>query len=188
MPNFTKKAIMDSFLKLIAQKPLDKITVKDIVEDCGITRRTFYYHYQNIFSLVEELFKVEIERIVSDYPSAERWEEGFIYASQFIIENRQAVYHLYNSTHRDELEKYIEKIASEVMGHYISQMASGLSPAPKDVEMISSAYLYILTGFVKKWLDSGMKSEPGDVIRRLGYLFDDNIRRALERSSESRDK
>ena len=52
MPAFTKKAIADSFLKLLREKPLDKITIKDIVEDCGINRNTFYYHFEDIPALV----------------------------------------------------------------------------------------------------------------------------------------
>ena len=43
MPNFTKLAIQQSFLRLLSQRPITKITVKDIVEDCGINRMTFYY-------------------------------------------------------------------------------------------------------------------------------------------------
>ena len=44
MPNFTKKAIRESFIKLLNERPLNKITVKDIVEDCGVNRNSFYYH------------------------------------------------------------------------------------------------------------------------------------------------
>ena len=48
MPNFTKQAIKDSFLRLLNQQPLSKISVRSIVEDCGINRNSFYYHYQDI--------------------------------------------------------------------------------------------------------------------------------------------
>ena len=48
MSQLTKRAITESFMKLINQVPFDKITVKDIVEDCGVNRNTFYYHYRDI--------------------------------------------------------------------------------------------------------------------------------------------
>ena len=41
MASFTRKAIMDSFMKLVDQRPISKITIKDIVEDCGVNRNTF---------------------------------------------------------------------------------------------------------------------------------------------------
>lgn len=46
MANFTKQAIKASFMKLLSQKPLNKISVRDIVEDCGINRNSFYYHFR----------------------------------------------------------------------------------------------------------------------------------------------
>ena len=48
MASLTRKAIMDSLMKLLDQCPLNRITVKDIVEDCGINRNTFYYHFQGL--------------------------------------------------------------------------------------------------------------------------------------------
>ena len=54
MPNFTRRAIKESFLKLLNQRPLNQITVKDIVEDCGINRNSFYYHFSDLPALVEE--------------------------------------------------------------------------------------------------------------------------------------
>ena len=52
MANFTEKAIKASFLKLLNERPLTKITVRDIVEDCGINRNSFYYHYRDIPALL----------------------------------------------------------------------------------------------------------------------------------------
>ena len=55
MANFTKKAIKESFIKLLNERPMNKISVKDIVEDCGINRNSFYYHFQDIPALLEEI-------------------------------------------------------------------------------------------------------------------------------------
>ena len=51
MTQFTSKAIEESFIRLLNERPLDKITIKDIVDDCGISRNTFYYHFQDITAL-----------------------------------------------------------------------------------------------------------------------------------------
>ena len=45
MPNITKKALESSLKKLMLKKPLDKITIRDVTEDCGISRAAFYYHF-----------------------------------------------------------------------------------------------------------------------------------------------
>ena len=66
MPSFTRKAIMQSFMKLVDQRPINKVTIKDIVEDCGINRNTFYYYYHDIYALLEELFSDEIRRAMEE--------------------------------------------------------------------------------------------------------------------------
>lgn len=53
MTQFTSKAIEESFIRLLNERPLDKITIKDIVDDCGISRNTFYYHFQDITALLK---------------------------------------------------------------------------------------------------------------------------------------
>ena len=75
MPNFTKQAIKDSFLKLLNQQPLSKISVRSIVEDCGINRNSFYYHYQDIPALLGEIIQDEVDMLIEQYPtiSSYRW-------------------------------------------------------------------------------------------------------------------
>lgn len=53
MSQTTKRALEASLKNLLAQKPLDKITINDIATDCGINRMTFYYHFKDIYDLVE---------------------------------------------------------------------------------------------------------------------------------------
>jgi AcrR family transcriptional regulator len=77
MPQFTKKAIIDSFVKLLNQRPLNQITVKDIVEDCGVSRKTFYYYYQDTCALVEDLFLANTERILAGEVDGSSWRRCF---------------------------------------------------------------------------------------------------------------
>ena len=53
MSQVTKRALEASLKHLLLQKPLNKITINDIAEDCGINRMTFYYHFKDIYDLVE---------------------------------------------------------------------------------------------------------------------------------------
>ena len=67
MPNFTKRAIKDAFLRQLAERPLGQITVKDIVEECGINRNSFYYHYEGIPSLLEEIIAEELKKLIETH-------------------------------------------------------------------------------------------------------------------------
>ena len=53
MANITKLALEAALKKELLTKPLDKITINDLAEDCGISRMAFYYHFKDIYDLVE---------------------------------------------------------------------------------------------------------------------------------------
>ena len=63
--NITKNALAVSMKKLMEKKPFSKISVGDICEDCGMNRKSFYYHFRDKYDLVNWIFYVDfIERMV----------------------------------------------------------------------------------------------------------------------------
>ena len=80
LPNFTRDAIIRSFLGLLNEKPVNHITVKDIVEDCGINRNSFYYHFQDLPVLIEALLQAEADRIISENASLDSFEDCLLCA------------------------------------------------------------------------------------------------------------
>ena len=59
MSLLTKRALVDSFKKVLRKRPFKKITVKDITDVCGINRMTFYYHFKDKYDLVNWMFYTE---------------------------------------------------------------------------------------------------------------------------------
>lgn len=184
MSQLTKKAITESFIKLLNERPLDKIKVKDIVEECGINRNTFYYHFEDIPSLLDEILRTETERVIAEKGDIESWEEAFISAAEFALKNKRAAYHIYNSVSRDIVERYLNAIAEDVMTRFVMQMAEGISAREEDQKLVIHFYKAALVGMVLDWMEAGMKYDPEILIRRVGQLFDGNIRASLERSSQ----
>ena len=64
MKDLTKKALAESLKKILATKSLDSITVIEIAEDCGVNRQTFYYHFQDIYALLEWIFASETKQAI----------------------------------------------------------------------------------------------------------------------------
>ena len=92
MANFTEREIKRSFIKLLNEKPLSKISVRDIVEDCGINRNSFYYHFQDIPALLEEIVSEQSAAIIQKYPQPDSLEECFRAAFEFALSNKRAAY------------------------------------------------------------------------------------------------
>ncbi len=77
MPQYTKIALIQSFIKLLNETPMDKITVKDIVEDCGVNRNTFYYYFSDIYAMLEEVFISETQSALEGQKNYDSWQESF---------------------------------------------------------------------------------------------------------------
>ena len=74
MSGFTKEIIARTFTELLDEKPMSKITVKDIVERCGVNRNTFYYHFRDKYDIMHWIFEQEIvEKLPSEEESFEMW-------------------------------------------------------------------------------------------------------------------
>ena len=110
VPNFTKKAIKDSMKKLLNERPLNQITVKDIVEDCGINRNSFYYHFEDMPALIEEIISEEVDNSIDEHPEIDSLEQCIEVAVEFTIRNKRAVLHIYNSANRSTCEKYLMEV------------------------------------------------------------------------------
>ena len=77
MSQVTKRALAASLTKLLSQKPLDKVTVKDIIEDCGVNRQTFYYHFKDIYDLVDWIFLEMASEFLEGKETYDTWQQGF---------------------------------------------------------------------------------------------------------------
>lgn len=185
MQQLTKKAIMDAFIKLLNERSLDKIKVKDIVEECGINRNTFYYHFEDIPSLVEELLRLETEKVLVAENDLDNWEDAFIRAADFALQNRKAVFHMYNSASRDMVGRYLNAIAEDVMARFVERAGAGISAREEDKRLVIRVYRRTLVGMIEDWMEAGMGYDPQVLIRRLGVLFAGNIRISLRRSADA---
>ena len=167
MANFTKQAIRASFLKLVNERPLSRITVKDITDDCGINRNSFYYHYQDIPTLIQELFTEEIERIIREHPSIDSLEECISIACAFAMENKRAILHIYNSVSRDIFEQYLWRACEETVVTYFRTAFPDAKLAPEDRDVLLHYHTCNTFGIVSGWLNSGMRRDLDGIVRRI---------------------
>ena len=120
MTSLTKDAIKKSFMKLLNQKPVDKITVKEIVEDCGINRNSFYYHYDDIPALIEEILNDQADALVQTGDKNTDIYTCILWAMDFALQNKSAMMHLYNSSNRELFERYLNRIANRTVTEYFN--------------------------------------------------------------------
>ena len=104
MSNTTKQALEASLKKVMLQKPLDKITISDITSDCGISRMAFYYHFKDIYDLVEWSCLEDAKRALQGKKTYDTWQEGILQIFEAVLENKPFILNAYHSVSREQIE------------------------------------------------------------------------------------
>ncbi|MBR0087797.1 MAG: TetR/AcrR family transcriptional regulator C-terminal domain-containing protein [Lachnospiraceae bacterium] len=186
MSNLTKTAIKQTFLELLDQMPISQISVKMIVEACGINRNSFYYHYKDLPDLIDEIIKEEADRIMREYPAIETVETALMAAVDFASQNRRAILHVYHSVNRDIFERYLWGVCEYVIQAYGTSVLKGRELPEQDREVISHFYQCECFGLVIDWLNCRMEPDIQKDISRFCELHHGMIEEMIERSLKSK--
>lgn len=181
MSQVTKRAIEQSLKNLLLKKPLTKITINDIAEDCGINRMTFYYHFKDIYDLVEWSCLEDARRALEQKKTHDTWQQGLLQIFQAVRDNRPFILNVYRCVHREQVEKYLEPLVDNLVMGVLNEESAGITVREEDKAFIAQVYSYILVGLMLDWIKDDMREEPKEIVERLGRLIDGSMEEALRR-------
>ena len=159
MPNFTRDAIKTSFRQLLEEKPYRKITVKDIVDRCGINRNSFYYHFEDVPSLLDEILQEQLDAVIAEYSEIRSAEECMNIIMQTIKNRQRSVMHIYNSVARDTYERHLWRLTERTVRCFLETAFPDARLTPEDREVIVRMLKCECFGSVTEWLEGGMRQD-----------------------------
>lgn len=184
MANFTRQAIIDSFLKLLNEKPVNKITVRDIVEDCGVNRNTFYYHFRDIPALVEEIFLEDGRKTIEKYSDIESLEDCVCAMIDNVLANRRAVINLFRSSSKDIYESFLWNSCDVLVRSYMEKTIQDLHLSKSDSEIIIRFIKCSMFGQIIDWINSGMKADAKAQFHRYCQIWPEVAKDIMTKTSK----
>lgn len=181
MSQVTKRALAQSLKNLLLRKPLNKITINDIAEDCGINRMTFYYHFKDIYDLVEWVCMEDARRALEEKKSYDTWQQGFLQIFEVVRENKPFVMNVYRCVHQEQVERYLKPLVDNLMLGILREEIGSMSVREADQEFIARIYSYVFIGVMLDWIKADMQPEPKQIVDRLGILMKGTVGEALSR-------
>ncbi|MBQ2718959.1 MAG: TetR family transcriptional regulator [Clostridia bacterium] len=179
MSSFTRQAIMDSFLRLLERKPFPKITVRDIVEECGVNRTTFYYYYQDIYAIVEDLFSSALLPY-ADMLRGNTRPSDLRDARDFATMHRRALLGLYTSLGHEAVRKYLFAVLDEPLTVFLTRCGEGLELTESARRTVFLLLRETLLGVLCLFLRGELPEDGGFPLTVTGGT----VRRFLERLSQ----
>lgn len=178
----TKTAIVETFQQVLEETPINKITVKTIVERCGINRNTFYYYFDGIPDLVEYQLTVMADQLI-DSVKRQGPKEELERIINYFIQKKKSVLHIYRYYPRDQFIMILDKIALYVVDKSIKQVTEGFPISETDQAFLIRCYKCTLVGWLLDWLEAGMSYDMSAAVERLCELMDGSTRSIIEKCS-----
>lgn len=184
MPNMTKNALEASLKKLLLRKPLDKITINDLTTDCGISRMTFYYHFKDIYDLVEWVCLEDATRALQGKKTYDTWQEGLLQVFEAVLENKPFILNVYHCISREQIENYLFKLTYDLIMGVVEEKAKGTKISEEEKKFIADFYKYSFVGVMLDWIKQGMKEDYQEIAENICTTLKGNIANSIHNFTE----
>lgn len=180
MSSITKKALEHSLKNMLLKKPLDKITIRDLTDDCGISRMAFYYHFQDIYDLVEWACIEDATAALAGKKTADTWSEGLAQIFEAVYDNKPFVLNAYRSLDRERMERFLYSLTADLIRGVIDEKSQQIAASEEDKTFIADFYKYSFVGLMLDWIRRGMDDNYHEIVRKTSLVMHDAVTRALE--------
>lgn len=183
----TQKMMADSLKKAMKTKPLSKITVSEIIRDCGINRNTFYYHFQDIYALLKWMFEEEAIEVVKNFDLLVDYEEAICFVMDYVEKNEHIINCAYDSMGRDEMKRFFYADFIELITSIIDQAERETHIALEQnfKQFLCEFYTEALAGVLIEWIKNRENRNRGETIRYITFILKSTITAILQDSAHS---
>lgn len=181
----TKKTLAASLKKAMEKKPLPKITVSEMIADCGFNRKTFYYHFEDIYDLLKWMLEQEAIEVVKQMNLTAKYEEAILFVMDYIDENETILKNIYYSLGRDELARFFHAdfidLSRSIIEHEEQLVQISVSQDFKD--FLSRFYTGAIADILLEWIIDKSTHDREKTIQYISLTFRNSIANILKEAS-----
>ena len=172
MSGFTKEIIAKTFTEILDEKPMSKVTVRDIVERCGVNRNTFYYHFRDIPDVVEFVLKRKWDEIQEAPQEKNSILECMEEMASLVRDNRKLMLNVYKSVKRDTFLIYMNDVILYIITEYFIKNRNKFQLEENEIQILVRYYKCLFVGILIEWLDHGLKEDLGTEMRQAAEVME----------------
>lgn len=181
MASSTKEAFAAALKQMMAVKPIDRITIKDLVDICGVNRQTFYYHFDDVYDLLEWVFEQDASRVLPKEIAVDHWREDVTIFFEYLYQNSSFVINVYNSDSRRYMLRFLKERLEGCIRGFAEIVSANRNIDRQDFEFVVEFYSNGIIGLISQWLDLGMKLPYSITKERFLVALDNSVENLLYR-------
>jgi probable dihydroxyacetone kinase regulator len=173
--NITKRAIANTMKQLMEKIPFDRITTADIINKCGISRKTFYYHFQDKYDVVNWIFSNEIVDGILDSSTLDNWMDGSIKLCCYIRENKTFYTNAVNANGQNCFIKFLHSLTEMQLNKLCKDALEKQILSEDDFNFLIEFYYHAFIGVFTIWVKNDMKDSPEVIVNRWTGVVDKSL-------------
>ena len=153
MANMTKRMLSMSLKKLLSKTTLDNITIQDITDDAEVSRKTFYYHFEDIYALLKWMFEQEAIEVVKQFDLLVDYEDAINFVIDYIDKNTHILNCAFDSLGMIQMKRFLDDDFLEITRSLIDgvEQEYGLSVTDDFKDFLANLYAEAIAGAIVDW-------------------------------------
>ena len=153
--------------------------ITNITEECGVNRQTFYYHFKDIYDLVEWSCIEDASRALQGKKTYDAWQEGLQQIFEAVLENKPFILNVYRSVKREQVENYLYSLTYQLIEGVVEEQSKNLMVTEEQKKFIADFYKYSFVGVMLDWIKRGMKEAPEEIANMVCVTMHGNVGNSL---------
>ncbi len=174
-----KRIFADALIAMLNEKSLSAITITDIVNQCGVSRQSFYYYFNDIYDLLEWHFIQETEKALNEYSDIDSWQTGYIRLMKWGQKNKPLVMNTYRSIQREYIEFFMYRVLYQYIIKVVNAESEGLQVSQEQCAFVANFYTLAINAVSLDWIRNGMKEVPEEIAQNVNFLIEGDFKKAL---------
>ncbi len=169
----TKRTLAASLKKFMNIKPLSKITITEIISDCGVNRKTFYYHFEDIYALLKWILEEEAIEVVKQFDLLVDYEEAIIFVMNYVDANKHILNCAYDTMGREEMKRFFYNDFINIIYSFVNSLENNIGiRVTKDYkDFICDLYTEALAGLLINWFREKKEHDREKTINYISLVF-----------------
>ena len=174
-----RKIFADTIIDMMQTKSLNSITVTDIVNQCGVSRQSFYYYFDDIYDLIEWIYMQETERALNEFSDIDSWQTGYIRIMRWAQNNKALVMNTYRSIQREYIEIFMYRVLYQYIIKVVKTEAEDINVTEEQCKSIAKFYTLAINAISLEWIKNNMDESPEDVAEKVNFMIEGDFKKAL---------
>ncbi len=186
----TKEMLAAALKTRMAEKPISKITVSELIADCDINRKTFYYHFADVYALLKWMLDEEAIEVVKQFDLLVDYRDAIVFVMNYMDKNKHILNCAIDSMGRAELKRFFIADFHAIVRSAIDGEAArqGFDTPESFKRFLTVLYTEAMAGGLMEWINTKETTDRGQVEDYLTLVLQTTVVSALRAEWETRQK